>query len=85
VALRVIRTVLQISGIEFIILGLLSWLAALWAHSTQAPDQITLNVLVSLSDLSQALTGTPPYIALTILGVLLIASGIVLRRLDTNG
>jgi hypothetical protein len=85
VALRLIRTVLQVSGIECIVLGLLSWLAALWAQSTQAPDQITLNFLVAISDLSQALTGTPPYIALTILGILLIVLGTALGRLDTNG
>jgi hypothetical protein len=82
--LKLLRAVLQISGIEFVILGFLSWLAALWAQSTQTHDQITLNFLVALADLSQALTGTPPYIALTILGIILIASGTALRRLDTS-
>ena len=84
-ALRLIRTVLQVSGIEFIVLGFLSWLAALWTQNGQTPDQITLSYLVALADLSQALTSTPPYIALTILGILLIVSGTALRWLNTNG
>jgi hypothetical protein len=85
VALRLIQTVLQISGIEFIILGFLSWLAALWVQSGQTPDALTLDYLVTIANLSQALTRTPPYIALTILGILLIALGTALRRIDTSG
>jgi hypothetical protein len=85
VSLKLVRTVLQVSGIVFIILGFMSWLAAVWVQSGQSPDDITLDFLVALADLSQALTHTPPYIALTILGILLIALGTALRRLATNG
>jgi hypothetical protein len=85
VALRLIRMVLQISGIECIVLGFLSWLAALWVQSGQTPDALTLDYLVTIANLSQALTHTPPYIALTILGILLIVLGTALRRLDTSG
>jgi hypothetical protein len=73
--------VLQISGIEFIVLGFMSWLAAVWVQSTQTADEkAPLNLLVALADPTQALTHTPPYIALTILGILLIALGTALER-----
>jgi hypothetical protein len=77
--------VLQISGTEFIVLGFMSWLAAVWVQSRQTPKERTLDFLVALADLSQALTHTPPYIALTIFGILLVALGTALRWLDTNG
>jgi hypothetical protein len=73
VPLSLVRTVLQVAGVEFIILGFMSWLAAAWVQSEEAPHERTLDFLVALADLSRALTHTPPYIALTILGVLLIA------------
>ena len=53
--------------------------------SGQPPDALTLDYLVTIANLSQALTRTPPYITLTILGILLIALGTALRRLDTSG
>jgi hypothetical protein len=77
--------VLQISGIEFIVLGFLSWVAEAWVQSAQAPDEVTLDLLVALADLSRALTHTPPYISLTMLGILLIFSGTALRRVDARG
>ena len=83
--LKLLRAVLQISGLEFIVLGFLSWLAEVWVQSTQAPDEITLDFLVALADLSQALTRTPAYVAPTILGILLIAVGTALRWVGTNG
>jgi hypothetical protein len=85
VSLKLLRAVLQISGIEFIVLGFLSWVAEVWVQSRRAPDEVTLEFLVALADLSRALTHTPPYIALTILGILLIALGTALRRIDANG
>jgi hypothetical protein len=71
--------------VEFIILGFVSWLAAAWIQSGQPSDERTLDFLVALADLTRALTHTPPYIALTILGILFIALGTALRWLDTNG
>jgi hypothetical protein len=85
VPLRLVRTALQVSGVEFIILGFVSWLAAVGVQSRQSPDERTLEFLVALADLTQALTHTPPYTALTILGILIIALGTALRWLDTNG
>jgi hypothetical protein len=85
VSLKLLRAVLQISGIEFIVLGFLSWLAEVWAQSTQAPDEVTLDLLVALADLTRTLTHAPPFIALTIVGILLIALGTALRRLDADG
>jgi hypothetical protein len=85
VPLRLLRKALQVSGVEFIILGFVSWLAAVWVQSEKLPDERTLDFLVALADLTRALTHTPPYIALTILGILLIALGTALRWLDTNG
>jgi hypothetical protein len=79
VSLSLVRMVLQISGIEFIVLGFMSWLAAVWVQSRQMPDERTLDFLVALAALSQAMTHTPPYIALTILGIVLIALGTALR------
>ena len=83
--LKLLRVVLQISGMEFIVLGFLSWLADVWIESARTPDEITLDFLVALADLSQALTRTPPYVAPTVLGILLIALGTALRRIGTNG
>ncbi len=82
--MRLLRAVLQISGIELIVLGFLSWLAEVWARSAQTPDEMTLDFLIALADLSQALTHAPAYVAPTILGGLLIALGTALRRVDTN-
>jgi hypothetical protein len=51
VSLRLVRMVLQISGIEFIVLGFMSWLAALWVPSTKPADENALfNLLVALAD-----------------------------------
>jgi hypothetical protein len=83
--LKLLRAVLQISGTELIVLGFLSWLAQVWVQSARTPDEMTLDFLVALADLSQALTRIPPYVAPTILGILLIALGTALRRVGTNG
>ena len=83
-SLKLLRAVVQISGIEFMVLGFLSWLAEAWVQSTQAPDEVTLDLLVALADLSRALTHTPPYIALTAMGILLITAGTALRRVATS-
>ena len=73
--------VLQIIGIEFIVLGFMSWLAAVWVQGTQTADKTALlNLLVALADLTRALTHTPSHFALTILGILLIALGTALER-----
>ena len=84
-SLKLLRAVLQISGAELIVLGFLSWMAEAWVQSARAPDEVTLDLLVALADLSRALTHAPPYIALTTLGILLISLGTALRWLGTNG
>jgi hypothetical protein len=98
VFLRLVRMVLQISGMEFIVLGFMSWIAALWVQHEkfQYPNtadksayekayEKVLDSLVALDDLSRTLTHSPPYIALTVLGILLIALGTSVRWLDTDG
>jgi hypothetical protein len=85
VSLRLVQMVLQILGIEFIVLGFMSWMAAVWVQSMQTVDERTLDFLVALADLTRALTHTAPYIALTILGILLIALGTALSRYSPKG
>jgi hypothetical protein len=84
VFLKLLRMVLQISGIECIVLGFMSWMAALSIqHPMTAevkPYEEALNFLVALADLTRALTHTPPYVGLTSLGILLIALGIALSE-----
>lgn len=78
--------VLQILGIEFIVLGFMSWMAELWIQYDETtdekapPDLGPPDFLVALADLTRALTHTPPYIALTVLGILLIALGTALSK-----
>jgi hypothetical protein len=81
--------VLQISGIECIVLGFMSWMAALSIQHPKAADvtayEEVLNFLVTLAELTRALTHTPPYIGLTSLGILLIALGIALSEYSPKG
>ncbi len=49
----------------------------------EAPPEY-VDSLAALADLTQALTHAPPYIAPTILGILLIAAGTALRQLVAN-
>jgi hypothetical protein len=91
VSLSLVRMGLQILGIEFIVLGFMSWMAALWVqyekvqHAKTADEgayarayEQALDSLVALADLSRALAHAPPYIALTLLGILLIGLGTAL-------
>jgi hypothetical protein len=84
VVLKLLRMVLQISGIECIVLGFMSWMAALSIQHLNTTDirayQGALNFLVTLADLTRALTHTPPYVGLTSLGILLIGLGIALSE-----
>lgn len=78
---RLVRMVLQILGIEFIVLGFMSWMAELWIQYDETTDEkAPPDFLVALADLTRALTHTPPYIALTLLGILLIALRTALSR-----
>jgi hypothetical protein len=78
--------VLQISGIECIVLGFMSWMAVLSIQHPTTPDvkvyQEALNFLVALADLTRTLTHTPPYVGLTSLGILLIGLGTALSEYD---
>lgn len=96
--LRLLPKVLQILGVEVIFLGFICWMATLWTRYEYIPYPHTTNdatsdtavppeyvdSLATLADLSQALTHAPPYIAPTILGILLIAAGTALRQLVAN-
>jgi hypothetical protein len=81
--------VLQISGIECIVLGFMSWMAALSIQQLKTTDvrayEGALNFLVTLADLTRALTHTPPYIGLTSMGILLIGLGTALSVYGPKG
>ena len=81
--------VLQISGIECVVLGFMSWMATLSIQHPQTADvkayEEVLNFLVTLADLTRALTHTPPYIGLTSLGILLIGLGTALSEYSPKG
>ena len=87
--LKFLRIVLQISGIECIVLGFMSWMAALSIQHPMTADvkayEVALNFLVALADLTRALTHTPPYVGLTSLGILLIALGTALSEYSPKG
>ena len=84
-SLRVVGMVLQILGMESIVLGFISHMAKLWAlHEYRADEEAPPRLLVSLANHTQALTHASPLIALTVLGILLIVMGAALRRLGAN-
>ncbi len=87
--LNLLRIVLQISGIECIVLGFMSWMAALSIQHPKPVDvrayEEVLNFLVALADLTRALTHTPPYVGLTSLGILLIGLGTALSEYGPKG
>ena len=92
--LSLLRMVLQISGIESIVLGFVSWMAELEVQDERVQSAKTagvkayeeaLDFLVALAGLTRALTHTPPYIGLTILGILLIGLGTALSRYSPKG
>ena len=82
--LKLLRMVLQISGIECIVLGFMSWMAALSIQHPMPAEakayEEALNFLVTLADLTRAMTHTPPYIGLPSLGILLIGLGTALSE-----
>ena len=88
-SLSLLRMGLQILGIECIVLGFMSWMAALSIQHPMTTDvkayEVALNFLVALADLTRALTHTPPYVGLTSLGILLIALGIALSEYSPKG
>jgi hypothetical protein len=81
-----LRMVLQISGIECIVLGFMSWMAALSIQHLKTTDERAyeeaLNFLVTLADLTRTLTHAPPYVGLTGLGILLVGLGTALSEYD---
>jgi hypothetical protein len=85
VSVRLLGAVLQILGVESIVLGFVSYMAELWARNeVEGDEEMPPRILVGLADLTRALTHASPLIALTILGILLIAVGAALRRLGTS-
>jgi hypothetical protein len=85
VSVRLLGAVLQILGVESIVLGFVSYMAELWARNEVEGDkEMPPRILVGLADLTRALTHASPLIALTILGILLVAVGAALRRLGTS-
>lgn len=78
--------VLQTLGFECIVLGFVSYMAELWArHEVKGDKEAPPHLLVALADLIRTLTHASPLIVLSALGILLIASGVVLRRLGVGG
>jgi uncharacterized membrane protein YidH (DUF202 family) len=85
VSVRLMGAMLQILGVESIVLGFVSYMAELWeTHKLRTEEEVPPRILVGLADLTRALTHASPLIALTILGILLIAVGAALRRLGTS-
>jgi hypothetical protein len=83
--LRLFGAVLQILGVEAIVLGSVSYMAELWArHKLRADDEVPPRIFVGLAELTRALTHLSPLSALTVLGVLLIVLGATLRRLGSK-
>ena len=84
--MRLLGVVLQTLGVEAIVLGVISYMAELWArHDWRADDEVPPRIFVGLAELIRALTHTSPLIALTVLGALLIVGGTTLRRQGSNG
>jgi hypothetical protein len=83
---RLLGTVLQTLGMELIVLGYVSYMAELWVRYKWRGDEVTPpRLVVAVADLTRASTHASPLIALTISGILLVALGAALRRLDTEG
>ena len=80
---------LQISGIECIVLGFMSWMAALSIQHLKTTEvkayEGALNFLVTLADLTRAVTHTPPYVGLASLVILLIGLGTALSEYGPKG
>ena len=84
-SVRLLGAVLQILGVESIVLGFVSHMAELWdTHKLRTDEEMPPPILVGLADLTRALTHTSPLIALTVLGILLVAVGAALRRLPID-
>lgn len=84
-SVRLLGAVLQILGVELIVLGFVSYMAELWdRHKFTADEEVPPCSLVGLADLTRTLTHASPLIALTVLGILLVAGGAALRHLGIN-
>ena len=78
--------VLQILGVESIVLGVVSYMAELWArHDWRADEEVPPRIFVGLAELTRAVTHASPLMALTVLGALLIVGGTTLRRRGSDG
>jgi uncharacterized membrane protein HdeD (DUF308 family) len=83
---RLSGVVLQTLGLESIILGVISYMAELWArHDWRADEEVPPRILVGMAEAIRALTHTSPLIVLTVLGALLIVAGSALRRQGSDG
>ena len=82
---KLIGVVLQTLGLECIVLGFACYMAELWARHKIPGDEGALpRLMVALADPIRTLTHASPLVALTALGIVLIASVGVLRRLGAD-
>ena len=78
--------VLQTLGLECVVLGFASYMAELWSrHKIPGDEEAPPLLMVALADSIRTLTHASPLFALAVLGIVLIASGIVLRRWAQKG
>jgi hypothetical protein len=83
---KVLGAVLLTLGLECVVLGFASYMAELWVrHEIPGDEEAPPRTLVTLAEFIRTLTHASPLVALTVLGTILIALGVVLRRLGTDG
>ena len=84
--MRFFGAILQTLGAESIVLGFLSYIAELSVrHELRGDGEVPPRLLVALANLVRTVTQTSPLIVLTVLGIVLIVMGGVLRLSKTNG
>jgi hypothetical protein len=83
---KVLGAVLLTLGLEYVVLGIASYMAELWArHKIPGDVETPPRTLVTLAEFIRTLTNASPLVALTVLGIILIALGLVLRRQGAEG
>ena len=78
--MKLLGSILQLLGVECIVLGFASYMAELWArHKIPGDEEAPPRLLVALADSIRFLTHASPLVAMTVLGLLSIAIGMALR------
>jgi hypothetical protein len=78
---RLLGAGLQTLGLECIVLGFVSYMAELWARrNVQGDEGAPSRLLVALAGPIRTLSHASPLVVPTVLGILLIALGIVLHH-----